>query len=137
VPTKVDSHLIQLASTVFDSLKIFSSASASASEDGHSWDFDYPVITIATPDATEMEKVRRFFGSMTDAVLQYGLGMDKPGAPDYARHAIGICLDCEQYEHPLRCLTEVGFNTFLCKDMVSVQADPGAHGQNLLDNIHC
>jgi hypothetical protein len=85
-----------------------------------------------------VEKVRRFFRSTIGfAVLQYGLGIDKPGASYYARYAVGLCFDCEQYEHPLQCLTEVGFNTFLRKDMVSVQADPGAHGKKLLDNIHC
>jgi hypothetical protein len=71
------------------------------------------------------------------AILKYGLGVDKPGAPELANHTILVVVDAEQFAHEPRCLTDYGLHTFTRHDMLSSIAHPGAHGESLLQKMQC
>ncbi|KAI4635389.1 uncharacterized protein J4E87_000340 [Alternaria ethzedia] len=93
--------------------------------------------TVSHVVETPMEEVRRFFlGKSHTKILQYGLGMEMPGAPPLAAHTIVVTMDCEMHEIEPRVLTEYGLNTFSRKEMAPVLENPGIHGENVLQNIY-
>jgi len=93
--------------------------------------------TVSHVIETPMEEVRRFFlGKSHTQILQYGLGMEMPGAPPLAAHTIVVTMDCEMHEIEPRVLTEYGLNTFSRKEMAPVLRSPGIHGENILRNIY-
>ncbi|KAH7070098.1 hypothetical protein FB567DRAFT_456276 [Paraphoma chrysanthemicola] len=84
-----------------------------------------------------MEQVRKFFSNMNDsAILEYGLGVGKPNAPDLAKHIIVVVMDCEKFEFEPRCLTEYDLNNFARKEMKAALANAGPHGENLFEEIY-
>jgi len=93
--------------------------------------------TVSHAVETPMEEVRRFFlGKSHTQILQYGLGMEIPGAPPLAAHTIVVTMDCEMHEIEPRVLTEFGLNTFSRKEMAPVLRSPGIHGEMILRNIY-
>jgi len=61
----------------------------------------YGTNTATVSDIIEspIEEVRRFFlGKSHTQILQYGLGMEIPGAPPLAAHTIVVTMDCEKHE---------------------------------------
>ncbi|KAI4939256.1 uncharacterized protein J4E92_000540 [Alternaria infectoria] len=93
--------------------------------------------TVSHVVETPMEEVRRFFlGKSHTQILQYGLGMEIPGAPPLAAHTIVVTMDCEMHEIEPRVLTEYGLNTFSRKEMAPVLNSPGIHGEKILRNIY-
>jgi hypothetical protein len=129
-PSHSKPHCTQPASSALDSPSVFYTA---LEDDLHE---AIHKLIMSTSGVTEMDKVRQFFGPMTDsAILEYGLSTNKPGAPDLAKHTIVVVVNAEEFAHEPRCLTEYGLQTFTRRDMQSSITRPGAYGEKLLRNM--
>jgi hypothetical protein len=94
-------------------------------------------LCISNHLQSPIEEVRSFFRRMSDSsILEYGLGIDKPNAPELAQHTTTVAMDCEKFEFEPRCLTEYGLNTFTRKEMFPTLQNPDSHNKNILQNIY-
>ncbi|KAF2029884.1 hypothetical protein EK21DRAFT_112559 [Setomelanomma holmii] len=95
-------------------------------------------LSISNVLETPMDEIRRFFRGMSQSsIFAYGLGIEKAGAPDFAKNAVVVVMDCEKFEHEPRCLTEYGLQTFTRKEMQPTLADPGSQNAHYINRTFC